>query len=107
MLQIGMHDLRKSTPVDFCDLEIDTNLRSLLSCTAAFLPHLLAQPSARIVNVTDRNARPKEVHSGRLLRSRDRHEPSLATFLHGSVSAPPSRPAERPDRECYRSECTT
>ena len=47
-----MHDLTKSTPLDFCDLEIDTNLRSLMACTAAFLPHLLAQPSARIVNVT-------------------------------------------------------
>src|SRR5580698_794885 len=46
------HDLKKSTPLDFCDLEIDTNLRSLMSCTAAFLPHLLSQPSARIVNVT-------------------------------------------------------
>ena len=46
------HDLTKPTPVDFCDLEIDTNLRSLMSCTAVFLPHLLAQPSARIVNVT-------------------------------------------------------
>jgi len=47
-----MHDLKKPTPLDFCDLEIDTNLRALMSCTAAFLPHLLAQPSARIVNVT-------------------------------------------------------
>ena len=47
-----MHDLTESTPLDFCDLEIDTNLRALMSCTAAFLPHLLAQPSARIVNVT-------------------------------------------------------
>ena len=46
------HDLTKPTPLDFCDLEIDTNLRSLMSCTAAFLPHLLAQPSARIVNIT-------------------------------------------------------
>lgn len=46
------HDLTKSTPIDFCDLEIDTNLRSLISCTAAFLPRLLAQPRARIVNVT-------------------------------------------------------
>jgi uncharacterized oxidoreductase len=46
------HDLTKPTPLDFCDLEIDTNLRSLMSCTAAFLPHLLARPSARIVNVT-------------------------------------------------------
>jgi len=47
-----MHDLREPTALDFCDLEIDTNLRALLSCTAAFLPHLQAQPSARIVNVT-------------------------------------------------------
>jgi len=47
-----MHDLTGRTPVDFCDLEIDTNLRALMACTAAFLPHLLAQPSARIVNVT-------------------------------------------------------
>jgi uncharacterized oxidoreductase len=47
-----MHDLTKPIPLDFCDLEIDTNLRSLMSCTAAFLPHLLTQPSARIVNVT-------------------------------------------------------
>jgi uncharacterized oxidoreductase len=46
------HDLTKPAPLDFCDLEMDTNLRSLMSCTAAFLPHLLAQPSARIVNVT-------------------------------------------------------
>jgi uncharacterized oxidoreductase len=46
------HDLTKPTPLDFCDLEIDTNLRALMSCTAAFLPHLLSQPSARIVNVT-------------------------------------------------------
>jgi uncharacterized oxidoreductase len=46
------HDLKKPTPLDFCDLEIDTNIRSLMSCTAAFLPHLLTQPSARIVNVT-------------------------------------------------------
>src|SRR5476649_844592 len=28
-----MHDLKKATPLDFCDLEIDTNLRALLSCT--------------------------------------------------------------------------
>lgn len=46
------HDLTKPTPLDFCDLEIDTNLRLLMSCTAAFLPHLLSQSSARIVNVT-------------------------------------------------------
>jgi uncharacterized oxidoreductase len=46
------HDLTRSTSLDFCDLEIDTNLRSLMSCTAAFLPLLLAQPAASIVNVT-------------------------------------------------------
>lgn len=46
------HDLKKSTSLDFCDLEIDTNLRALMSCTAAFLPHLLSQQSARIVNIT-------------------------------------------------------
>jgi len=46
------HDLTRPVPLDFCDLELDTNLRALMSGTAAFLPHLLAQPSARIVNVT-------------------------------------------------------
>ncbi|HEU5080834.1 MAG TPA: SDR family NAD(P)-dependent oxidoreductase [Opitutaceae bacterium] len=45
-------DLRQPTPLDFCDLELDTNLRALLSCTAAFLPHLLQQPRAAIINIS-------------------------------------------------------
>lgn len=45
-------DLRQPTPLEFCDLELDTNLRALLGCTAAFLPHLLQQPRASIINIT-------------------------------------------------------
>jgi uncharacterized oxidoreductase len=45
-------DLRQPTPLDFCDLELDTNLRALFACTAAFLPHLLQQPRASIINIT-------------------------------------------------------
>jgi uncharacterized oxidoreductase len=47
-----MFDLREPLPVGFCDLELDTNLRALLACTAAFLPHLLRQPRASIVNIS-------------------------------------------------------
>jgi uncharacterized oxidoreductase len=45
-------DLRQPTSLDFCDVELDTNLRALLGCTAAFLPHLLQQPRAAIINIT-------------------------------------------------------
>jgi Short-chain dehydrogenase involved in D-alanine esterification of lipoteichoic acid and wall teichoic acid (D-alanine transfer protein) len=47
-----MFDLRQPVPPDFCDLEIDTNLRALISGTAAFLPHLLRQPRAAIINIS-------------------------------------------------------
>ena len=47
-----MHEMRSKVALDFCDLEIDSNLRALLACTAAFLPHLQQQQSASIVNVT-------------------------------------------------------
>lgn len=45
-------DLTQPTPLDFCDLELDTNLRALFSATAAFLPHLLQQPRATIINIS-------------------------------------------------------
>lgn len=47
-----MFDLRQGVAPDFCDLEIDTNLRALIGCTAAFLPHLLQQPGASIINIS-------------------------------------------------------
>ena len=47
-----VHDFTGKVDLDFCDLEIDGNLRGLLACTAAFLPQLQQQPSASIVNVT-------------------------------------------------------
>jgi uncharacterized oxidoreductase len=45
-------DLRQPVPLDFCDAEIDTNLRAVFRVTAAFLPHLLQQPRATIINVS-------------------------------------------------------
>lgn len=44
--------LREPQPLDFGDLEIDTNLSALLATTAALLPHLMAQPRSSIVNIT-------------------------------------------------------
>lgn len=45
-------DLQEPQSTDFCDLEIDTNLRALIGCTAAFLPLLLQQPTASIINIS-------------------------------------------------------